>query len=166
MANNKIIPEQIHIKKIALFKSKIEVGPEVLSNIGHIKGYSISIAQDSGFNYEDKIVRLVQNISLEGKGVDENVLNVKGEFGVEIIFHIENFDSFVINEDEKKLIDGALGATLSGIAYSTFRGIILQETQNTAIGGVIIPVVDPSKMLVNTKKVKESGQNILSTKKP
>ena len=56
-------------------------------------------------------------------------------------------DDFVSIVNEEKQVDGMLGTWLSAIAYSTMRGIILQETQNTLLKGIIIPVVDPKRLL-------------------
>jgi len=41
-----------------------------------------------------------------------------------------------------------LAATLLGIAYSTSRGIIVEKTQNTFLGGIILPCIDPYKVLM------------------
>lgn len=40
-----------------------------------------------------------------------------------------------------------MGATLLGIAFSTARGIIFERTRGTFFDGVILPVVDPFKVL-------------------
>lgn len=47
-------------------------------------------------------------------------------------------------------IDAALGATLLGTAYSTARGIIFERTRGTYFDGVILPVIDPFKVLLET----------------
>jgi hypothetical protein len=35
-----------------------------------------------------------------------------------------------------------------GIAFSTARGIVFDRTQGTFFGGVILPVIDPKKLIV------------------
>lgn len=44
-------------------------------------------------------------------------------------------------------VDIGLAASLVGLAYSTARGIILERTSGTILNGIIIPVIDPMKLL-------------------
>lgn len=44
-------------------------------------------------------------------------------------------------------MDSILGTTLMGIVYSTARGIILERTQGTFFNGVILPVINPNKLI-------------------
>jgi len=49
--------------------------------------------------------------------------------------------------DEKQRLDLSVAASLINISYSTSRGIILEKTQNTFFHGIILPVVDSTKLL-------------------
>jgi len=52
--------------------------------------------------------------------------------------------SFVLQDESgKTYIDKNIGGTLLGIAYSTARGIVLERTQGSYLGGVVLPVIDP-----------------------
>ena len=70
---------------------------------------------------------------------------------VQCCFKVENLIDFldkVETEDKPRYnIDGGLGSTLVSIAYSTVRGIIFTRTQGTSLGSVILPVIDPKKLM-------------------
>lgn len=67
----------------------------------------------------------------------------------EIVFKVENMDDFIdqAEKPEDTVMDYMLMATLVGIAYSTVRGIIFTRTQGTSLNTVILPVVDPKKII-------------------
>lgn len=147
MKKAKIIPEKIHIKKVIVFKSSIDIKPEKADLLNEIDGYSFSFAKNTGVSFENKIIRYRLNILLEAKDKQGTLLDIKGEFGIEFIFYVDNFEGFSKKEGDRYLLDESLGNTLMSIAYSTSRGIVLQETQSTVIGGVILPVINPSDLM-------------------
>ncbi len=146
-----IIPEKIHVKQVSIYKSSLDVDTKLMEGVDNkIAGFSFSFAQESGFNLDDKMVRLRLNVLLQAKDVNDELINAKGEYGIEFNFHIENFEDYTVKIDKNKkevLLHSILGNVLSSIAYSTARGIILQETQNTIIGGVILPVINPNVLI-------------------
>ncbi len=95
------------------------------------------------------IVGIQVVVNIDAVDDNDNLLPIKGSYTHEIVMKVENLNDFVeVSEgDEKIKIDGLLGATLVGIAFSTIRGIIYIRTQGTSLGTVILPVVDPKRML-------------------
>jgi len=140
----KVIPEKIRIKNIAVVKSNIEVGKEAFELISGINEYSFSFNQEIGFNYDQHLIRLRLNILLQGKNDKGELVNIKGEFGIEFVFHVDNFQDLTQEENGSYEIPSSLVTTLSSLAYSTSRGIVFQETQSTVLRGILLPVIDPA----------------------
>jgi hypothetical protein len=147
-----VIPEKIRIKNIAVLKSSVDVGTEAIEIIPSINEYSFSFNQEIGFNYDQQLVRLKLNILLQGKNDKKELVKIKGEFGIEFVFQVENFKELTKEENGSYEISSSLVMTLSSLAYSTSRGIVFQETQSTIIRGVLLPVIDPAVLYSPDKK--------------
>ncbi|GAH33667.1 unnamed protein product [marine sediment metagenome] len=89
---------------------------------------------------------------------NDKELGLNGEYGIEFLFEIDNFEEFIEKNDEEKhtdgtndqedsMVSGVLGGTLMGIVYSTARGMILERTQGTYFKGVILPVINPNDLI-------------------
>lgn len=151
MKKNKINPQDIHLLKISVFKSLIERQEAFLDQpFIEPKNYSFSFAQKSNFNHEEKMVRIQLFILLKAQGENATNLGIQGEFGIEFNYKIDNLDTLCTEiENGKFHYNASLGTTLMSIAYSTARGIILQQTQGSIISlsGVIMPVINPADLL-------------------
>jgi len=161
----KVVPEKIHIDQINVFKSIVDIDESIIKDLDSIEGYSFALAQESGFIEEEKAARILLNILLEGKNKAEEELPVKVEFAIETIFVVDNLDEFIVEKSEKQFMDGSIVSWLTAIAYSTARGIVLQETKNTMLNGVIIPVVDPVKLLEEENDLNSDEESIKNDKK-
>jgi len=148
MNRSSVHPDYIHLRSVRLSKSSIEVHPSVdLEKSLH--GYSFSFNQRSQFYYDKQLFQLHLDVLLEGKDVYQNPLDVNCEFALEFLFEIENLAELSQLDDKKGLsVDQSLGETLMAIAYATSRGVILQTTQATVLGGVILPVIAPRDLLI------------------
>ncbi|MEQ9300969.1 MAG: hypothetical protein RIF33_20510 [Cyclobacteriaceae bacterium] len=70
-----------------------------------------------------------------------------GEYLLEYSYIVENLSEFAEDEDGQKLVSASLGATIAGISYSTARGIVLDRTQATDFNGVLLPIINPHRLL-------------------
>ena len=88
-------------------------------------------------------------ITVNGMDEQQNKpLGLKVDYGIEYHFKVDNFQDMLHQTPDGDIeIDQELGVTLLSIAYSTSRGIILERTQGTFFEGVILPVIDPFKVL-------------------
>jgi hypothetical protein len=154
-------PNHIHLVRVRLYKSNIEVNHQDEGLIQRIHHYSFSFNQKSFFDIERQLGLLNLEILLVGKDEDNEFLDVNGEFGIEFLFKIDNLSSlsktdaagsFIVNE--------SLGLTLMAIAYSTARGIILQSTQGSMIEGVILPVIDPKDLLNDNSPADQEERDV------
>lgn len=141
--------EKINVDQIFLYKSKIEIDRKFLDgNNVKIIGFKFSNESSTGVNFENDLFKIKLEISFFAVGEGEKELDIHASFGVEFSFTVSSLKNF-IEEDGKKgmMIKEELGVTLMSISYSTMRGIILQETKSTLLGSVILPIIDPKKLL-------------------
>lgn len=146
---SKIIPEDISIFFVKVYKSNHATSPEYLDNPQKPYNIKVRFAQESALNENDQNVRIRLEIVLDGVDENEKEVGLHGEYGIEFQLHVENLGQFLLDNEngQGKSIDGKLGPTLLAIVYSTARGIIIERTQATYFNGVILPVIDPNDLL-------------------
>lgn len=150
--NGKVNADKINLVNVKILKSNIEAGSSFVKDAPCER--SLLFAHDSGVNIDDKNILINLNIKIDFKGTTEEQ-SAKGEFRIQYLFNVENLDELMqISDSEAPNISGELAATLMGIAYSTSRGIILTSTENSVLGGILLPVVSPVKILENKQKDK------------
>jgi hypothetical protein len=142
-----IQPELISILSVKVFKAIQTSTDEYLNNPVIPNGVEISIGQNTALNIEKKNIRIRLNVQLEAKKNEAQPIGLSGEYGLEFHIHVENLEQFLVEKDGKTLIDKKLGGTLSGIVFSTARGIIFERTSSTFFNGVLLPVIDPNLLL-------------------
>lgn len=144
-----IKPELIHVTSMNVYKASVNTSDVFLDNPVPFENISVAYGQESAYNVEEKGVRIRLEVKLGIQDDNDNPLGLEAEYGIEFHFKVENFEDFIVEEDEKVEVKGILSGTLLGIAYSTARGIIFDRTQGTHFKGVILPVIDPKKIAEN-----------------
>jgi hypothetical protein len=146
---SKLNPDKIEITDIQIFKASLETSEEYLEQPTQVENFNVEIGHEIAHNMEDGMVRL--RLFLAIKGMDESERQVAGlhiSYGIEYHFKVGNLQDLIqVKSGDQRVIQLDLAATLFSIAYSTSRGIILGRTQGTLLGGVILPVVNPSKVM-------------------
>ena len=142
-----IHPELITILSVRIFKSNINTTDEYMNNPVKPAGVEIKVGQNTAFNIEKKNIRIRLKIELEARKNETEPIGLSGNYVLEFHFHVDDLDQFITENEDRKLIDSKLGGTLSGIVYSTARGIIYERTAATAFGGIVLPVIDPNLLL-------------------
>ena len=137
--------EKIHIHSIRTLESKIN-----FSQHDDEAGYKTEVSVHQGIILEQSLVQILLNLRVFKDSVQGE--NNVGTYVLEYLFFIEGLDDWLIEgkENEGIVIDDYLIATLRGLAYSTTRGIIFQGNMGTSMMGVILPVINPSKIEVVT----------------
>ncbi len=142
-----INPELIEILSIKTLEGNIHAGAEadLTAVIGHNFNFELGTAIDA----PEKIAAFKLTVQIDAVGAERAALDIKGSYTHEIIFRVENLDDFLETKEGENFprIDLLLAATLVGIAYSTVRGIIFTRTQGTSLNAVVLPVVDPKKIM-------------------
>jgi len=142
-----IHPELITVQSVRIHKSSITATDEYMENPVKPAGIEINVGQSTAFNIENKNIRIRLKIGLEARKNETEPIGLYGDYVLEFHIHVDDLEQFITETGDKKLIDSKLGGTLSGIVYSTARGIIFERTAATAFGGVILPVIDPNHLL-------------------
>ncbi len=155
----KIIPEKIHLVSVNIIKANLETSDDFLDSPKKIEAFEFGIANEVANNFEEGRSRFRLYFTLDARDKNENPLGVKVEYGIEFHFLVENFQDFIHESKEAGTqVDIILGATLFGMAYSTARGIIFERTRGTFFDGVVLPVIDPIKFLLEKDKEKKTGK--------
>ncbi|MFT7381115.1 MAG: hypothetical protein ACI9Z3_000997 [Roseivirga sp.] len=149
MSSVKVNPELIHLEGIKILKAHFEVDEELMDAESGMESFKVDLGSSPGFDLENKMVRLRLTINIKGVDGDEKEIGVRGSYCIDFIYMIENLDEYVSWEKSGEAfgVDENLAATISGISYSTARGIILDRTQVTEFKGIILPVIDPYQLL-------------------
>jgi preprotein translocase subunit SecB len=148
---NKINPDLISILSLKIFKSGVSTTGEYMDHPVQPDGIEIKVGQSTAFDFGTKRIRVRLNVELEATNKKKEPVGLTGEYVLEFIIQVENLDDFIIEREDKKQVDVALGSTINGIVYSTARGIIYERTAATAFGGFILPVINPNHLIEKTE---------------
>lgn len=136
---------KIHLHFVKTLRSSIDIGNDFVNHDG--REFDLAFGNDTGINLDAKKIIFTFNILIEFK--NENIENsAKASFDIQYLFEVDNLDELSnVHEDGTPIVDGSLTLTLAGIAYSTSRGLVYNLTDQSLLGGIIIPVVDPMSLL-------------------
>jgi hypothetical protein len=140
-------PNKIHILGVQVKRAHFEASTESSGEPLENTQLKIGLKSESGFNYDEHLVRFRLFVKIVLLDEHEEPTGTSGDYLIEFNFEIENLLDFVEEEEGEKVVSNTLGATIAGISYSTSRGIILDRTQATELNGVLLPVIDPNRLL-------------------
>jgi len=155
MIKPQIIAEQIHLEQIHILSANFETDKQYRDQ--PVKPHVIQFAfgKDIAHNMEFGRSRIRLSIIMTGLKEEELPLGLELKYELEFHFKVDNFNDFVHStKDESVQLDTVYGTTLLGIAFSTARGIIYERTRGTFMDGVLMPVIDPTKLLMEEEKNK------------
>ncbi|UII19275.1 hypothetical protein [Fulvivirga ligni] len=148
MSKVKVEPEKIHLLGIRVLKSVFEADVSLIDSPQPIEKFNAGYRSESGFNLKENYQLFRLFIKIQGLDDDKSV-KIRAEYHIEFHFSIDNLSDFVTHEKNGDgfSVSSMLGATIAGISYSTARGMILDRTQTTDFNGVLLPVINPQKLL-------------------
>lgn len=136
---NKIIPEDINLFKIDVLESAVR------DSGGNIKDYNLNVGKSVMHNIIEGRIKIGLIIDLSVKEIPNESAS---HFVIDFHFEIKNLSNFYkLKEDEQPLFSGVLIATLLGLSFSTARGIIFEKLAANNLKDIILPVIDPNKLL-------------------
>ncbi len=139
MAENLIIPEKIKLFNIEVVN--IYINDDTIDDNLNLE---FSIAHNTKHNLKDERVKIELFINL----LSQEDIGVK--FHIDFHFVIKDLsDQYKLNEVNAPVFSHQFIATLLGISFSTARGLIFQQLQDTNFKGMILPVVSPYRMLAS-----------------
>lgn len=103
------------------------------------------------FNLERKLVRADFEIKLQTQSA--NPEEAVAEATLSFFFTIFNYAELIeMQEKAAPKVHPHLLYSLTGVAYSTARGILLERLRGSVFKGYVLPVADPVKMIRNLAK--------------
>lgn len=147
-----VIPEKIHLTEIIVIKCNIDAEETYLNNPVEPGGIDLQMGKDIAHDFEEGAARyrlFFDCHAMDSKGKE---LGLTAEIGIEFHFVIDDFSDFIKEKKGEKHIDIEIGISLMSIAYSTSRGIVLEKTQSTYFQGIILPVIDSVKLLLEEEE--------------
>ena len=145
---SQIVPEKIHLVSANIFKANLDTAERYLEAPEKLTRFNFGVANQIAYHLARNMARYRLYFTLEAQDQEGKPLGVKVEYGIEFHFEVENLNDFAKEQQDGTFqLDATMGATLLGIAFSTARGIIFERTRGTFFDGVILPVVDPFKVL-------------------
>jgi|APDee1175537692_1029409.scaffolds.fasta_scaffold00142_7 hypothetical protein len=139
MEKTKIIPAKIHPLKIEVIDSYINDNIENKN-----PNFDFSIAHAVQHNLKDERIKITLFINLLSD--TNNEIGIK--FNIDFHYKIDDLeDHYKLNENNTPIFSMLFIATIVGISFSTARGIIFSQLQNTKLNNLILPVIDPIKMI-------------------
>ena len=141
MAENLIVPEKIKLFNIEVVNTYIND-----DTINDNLNLEFSVAHNTKHNLKDERVKIELFINL----LSQEEIGVK--FHIDFHFVIKDLsDQYKLNKTNIPVFSHQFIATLLGISFSTARGLIFQQLQDTNFKGMILPVVSPFRMLESRK---------------
>ena len=140
---NVIVPEKIHLVQVNWIKENTILVEEKLDGN---PTYDFQVAHNMMHNLEKEIVKIRLYVDMNGE-INEKTIDQGGNYEVDFIFKIDDFDDQYTVEEDKPIFNGAFVATLLGISYSTLRGMLLTIWKDTKLKSVILPVIAVPELL-------------------
>ncbi len=154
MKEGRIIqPDQIHLIRLQTLKGTLN--SEAYGGSGPGNEYDYKFDVSIGVNARENIVGVKLTAEVKAITPAKEISDPVAAYTHELIFVIDNLADFsdpLEGQSEPK-VERIMLATLVGIAYSTVRGIIYTRTQGPDFKGILLPVIDPKKLLKPDEKL-------------
>jgi len=109
--------------------------------------FSLKIVKTLGV--DDKIIRLFITIELKTGG--KNNKEATASYATEHLFKVENLDALIKKVGDSFEVDSILDNTITGLAYSTVRGLLYQKFSGTWFSNFILPITKPADLEESTE---------------
>jgi len=139
-----LVPEDITLLRVNVLNVNIHATKEYMDNTVKYDGLEMKTGSDIALNIEENGCRIRLFFAFDSVNDQKKEVGLKAEIGLEYHFKVKEMSRFI---DKSQRLALSVAASLINISYSTSRGIILEKTQNTFFHGIILPVVDSTKLL-------------------
>lgn len=137
-----IVAEKIHLQRIDVVQNRLD-----MALFKACKKPAITLGHKLMHNLAENRIKLDLMFSFRDPKEEELWL-------LQLDFHflVDNLaDFYKLDEKQQPIFFGPAIGTFLAIAVSTSRGIIFEKLESTGLKGVIIPVLDPHKLLHNSQ---------------
>ena len=142
----KIDSEKIILRRIQMLQGGIRATKEFRKLNEKVESFDFSFKREFLFNPNEKLIVVELKIDLKALKSGKTKLvpaGLSANYEYQFYFLIDNIGDFINDEN----VHPSIVSTVLSIAYSTLRGIILERTSGTLLGSVILPIVNPAKLL-------------------
>lgn len=143
--------EKLSIDEFKIIKGDIEASFDFDSN--KIINYKTDMSFDVSFNLDAKMIKADIGFMIETNS-DNAQDEVRANFDFVYVIHVENLENLVTLNKKKEIknIENDLVISIAAITYSTSRGILMTRLQGTAMEDYILPIIQPTNLLLLDKK--------------
>ncbi len=113
-----------------------------------IENFEYNFETDVAYNTEEKLFKIKIEAKIEVEADEKWAGNAGADIEYDFIFCVDNFEDFISNNKKNEtVIDDLIVVTLTGISFSTMRGLVIARSGGTIIENSIFPVIDPKDLL-------------------
>ena len=144
------VPENIVIVEVKTvsFSANNPGTPFEVYSPEDVKKYTYKYGYYRAIIGEQRLVSVNLRIDVSGQLRQKKNPVKLGHITTESTFYLKDFEEWVESgEDETWVISDLMKSILVGLAFSTTRGIMICQANNTLLQGVILPVVAPSNLV-------------------
>ena len=149
-----VIPEKIHCRSIGIMDLIVTTSDDFRNEPKVPHHHSFSIGKNIAHNISKKSARYQLFFVIEAMNEEDQPIGITASISIEFHYEIENLHDNIKEENDEISLNTNLVGTILGMSYSTSRGIILEKLQNTLMGGIILPCIDPYKVLTEGESKK------------
>lgn len=136
--NPPIIAEKIHLQKIEVVQTRMDLG-----RFKESKKHALTLGHKLLHNLDENRIKLELLFSFKDVKEEEFLF-----MQIDFHFQIDNLsDFYTLDDHENPVFLGSAIGTLLAIAVSTSRGVIFEKLESNGISNIIIPVMNPNKLL-------------------
>ncbi len=142
-------PDDINLLKVNLLKLDVDASEKYINSPLESSGLKIEMGHNIAFDFNGNAARYRLFFNFISVNDDQEDIGLSAEIALEFHFKIDNIQHYVETKKNQKNVGLPLAASLMNISYATSRGIILEKTQNTFFNGIILPIIDSTKFLLD-----------------
>jgi hypothetical protein len=137
-----IDPEQIHL--VFIEEVSVNISDTDMTE-NKVTSLETNIAHLTAYNLDEK--KFLFGLELLFTNNNESN-NSECKFRFNFHFIIDNLEEmYNLNEDGLPVFQKLFVGTLSGISYSTLRGIVFEKTRKSNWDSIVLPVINPTNLL-------------------
>ena len=137
-----IDPEKIHL--VFIEEVSVNINDTDMAE-NRVTSFETNMAHLTAYNLEDKKFLFGLELLLTNNNESNNS---ECKFRYNFHFIIDNLEEmYNINNEGLPVFQKLFVGTLSGISYSTLRGIVFEKTRKSNWDSIILPVINPTNLL-------------------
>lgn len=112
-----------------------------------IVDYDVTCKTQSGFFYNERLFRIELEVEVGILLAKKRKPRKAGMIRTEFVFQLEEWGKWIQEVEGELYVHPVFVSTLSGVAYSTTRGILMARSAGTLLEGCIMPLINPDELI-------------------